>query len=387
MRAGTSGDAVGLLRLILALSVVIAHVPGLTVPVMTGGAVSVQCFYIISGFFIAMILNEKYVGPSDKYLFYSNRFLRIFPLYWTFLVLAFVVGIAAYAVAHKGALAIWYDNWSRLSPIDVSFLTFTNLLLFGQDQIALLGLGRSGLEWTTQFDLSDPDVFKFLFVPQGWSLSLELVFYLLAPFIVRRSLWTIGLVAAAGLTARTVAHIIGLQFDPWSYRFFPFELSVFLAGALSYRLGERFKEATLPRILKISAFGVIPAVILFPLYDAGTAIFFTGSRIGLFAYLVVALPVLYRLTRDADWDRIAGNLSYPVYLCHLIPIQLLQGSGILAPHTSTRAVLAVASSVTLAAVATKFVEMPLNKFRQSRVVAGRARRTELDLKRERAFAQ
>src|SRR5262249_60341349 len=107
---------------------------------MTGGAVSVQCFYIISGFFIAMILNEKYVGSSDKYLFYSNRFLRIFPLYWIFLVLAFVVGIAAYAVAHKGALAIWHDNWSRLSPIDVSFLIFTNLLLFGQDQIALLGL-------------------------------------------------------------------------------------------------------------------------------------------------------------------------------------------------------------------------------------------------------
>src|SRR5262245_63519896 len=112
---------------------------------MTGGAVSVQCFYIISGFFIALLLNEKYVGPNDKYLFYSNRFLRIFPLYWLFLALAFVVSIAAYIVAHKGALAIWHDNWSRLSAVDSAFLTFTNLLLFGQDQLALLAFGESGL--------------------------------------------------------------------------------------------------------------------------------------------------------------------------------------------------------------------------------------------------
>jgi peptidoglycan/LPS O-acetylase OafA/YrhL len=373
----------GLLRFILALSVVIAHVPGLTVPVMTGGAVSVQCFYIISGFLIAMILNEKYVGPSDKYLFYSNRFLRIFPLYWMFLALALVVGVAAYAAAHKGAMAIWHDNWSRLSPIDVSFLTFTNLLLFGQDQIALLRLGGSGLEWTTQFYVSDPEVFEFLFVPQGWSLSLELAFYLLAPFIVRRSVWTIGLVAVAGLAGRTAAHVAGLQFDPWSYRFFPFELPVFLAGVLSYRLGESFKGAALPRIAKISAFGIIPAVILFPLYDSGAAIFFTVSRIGLYAYLVVALPMLYRLTKDANSDRIAGDLSYPIYLCHLIPIQLLQGSGILAPHAATRAVLAVAWSVVLAAVATRFVEIPLNKFRQYRIL----RASRLGRAEGRAFAK
>ncbi len=357
----------GSLRLILALSVAIGHVPGLTVPVMTGGAVSVQCFYIISGFLIALILNEKYVGPQHRYLFYSNRFLRIFPLYWMFLALAFVVGIAAYALAHKGALAIWHDNWSRLSPIDVTFLTFTSLLLFGQDQTLLLGLGESGLEWTTQFYLSDPGVFSFMFVPQAWSLSLELTFYLIAPFIVRRGAWTIGLIAAACLAARTIAYVIGLQIDPWSYRFFPFELSAFLAGALSYRLAERFKGAPLHRITKVSAFGIIAAVILFPLYDSGAAIFFTASRIGLYIYLVVALPVLYRLTKDAGLDRIAGDLSYPVYLCHLIPIQLLQGSGILAPHPAIRALLAVAASVALAAVATKFVEIPLDKFRQSRM--------------------
>jgi peptidoglycan/LPS O-acetylase OafA/YrhL len=337
---------------------------------MTGAAVSVQCFYIISGFLIALILNEKYVGPDGRSLFYGNRFLRIFPLYWIFLVLEFIVCLAGYVAAHRGALAVWLDNWSLLTTANAAFLILTNLLLFGQDCTLFLRLGGSGLEWRTQFHLSDPGVFDFMFVPQAWSLSLELVFYLIAPFIVRRSVWSIGLIAAACLAARIAGYVMGLKNDPWSYRFFPFELSAFLVGVLSYRIGQRLKGIHLHGIAKVSAFGIIPAIILFPLYDPGAEIFFTASRIGLYVYLIAALPVLYRLTKDADLDRIAGNLSYPVYLCHLIPVQLIQGSGVLAPHAAARAALVAAASVALAAVATRFVEIPIDKFRQSRMRGG-----------------
>jgi peptidoglycan/LPS O-acetylase OafA/YrhL len=337
---------------------------------MTGATVSVQCFYIISGFLIALILNEKYVGPGEKYLFYSNRFLRIFPLYWIFLALELIVSLAGYVAANRGALAIWHDNWPRLGPVDVTYLVLTNLFLFGQDHTLFLRLGGSGLEWTTQFHMSDPGVFDFMLVPQAWSLSLELLFYLIAPFIVRRSMWSIGLIALVCLAARTAGYVMGLQNDPWSYRFFPFELSAFLAGALSYRISQRFKGIHLHGIAKVSAFGIIPAIILFPLYDSGADIFFTASHIGLYVYLIAALPVLYLLTRDVDWDRIAGDLSYPVYLCHLIPVQLIQGSGVLAPHAAARAALVAAASIALAAVVTRFVEIPIDKFRQSRMRGG-----------------
>jgi peptidoglycan/LPS O-acetylase OafA/YrhL len=56
-----------------------------------------------------------------------------------------------------------------------------------------------------------------------------------------------------------------------------------------------------------------------------------------------------------------------VYLCHLIPIQLLQGSSALSDHPGVRALLAVVGTVILAAVATKYVEIPLDKYRQKRV--------------------
>ena len=68
----------GFLRLILAVGVVVAHVPGETFSFATGGDVSVQCFYIVSGFFITLILNEKYMTPRVNFLFYTNRLIRIF---------------------------------------------------------------------------------------------------------------------------------------------------------------------------------------------------------------------------------------------------------------------------------------------------------------------
>ena len=48
------------------------------------GRMAVQCFYMISGFLISLVLSNKY-DPSTadgRRLFYSNRALRIFVPYW-----------------------------------------------------------------------------------------------------------------------------------------------------------------------------------------------------------------------------------------------------------------------------------------------------------------
>ena len=47
--------------------------------------------------------------------------------------------------------------------------------------------GGRAFSFTTDFMNSDPHVWKFLLVPQAWSLSIELAFYLLAPLLVRCS--------------------------------------------------------------------------------------------------------------------------------------------------------------------------------------------------------
>jgi len=84
----------------------------------------------------------------------------------------------------------------------------------------------------------------FLFVPQAWSLSIELLFYLLVPFIVNWRLRYLSGLFLVTFVLREIAYHHGLHGDPWSVRFFPFEVSYFLVGLLSYLLSRRFELQT-----------------------------------------------------------------------------------------------------------------------------------------------
>jgi hypothetical protein len=60
----------GSLRLFLALSVAFGHF-GVPLGFPTSD-IAVQSFFVISGFYMALVLNEKY-GPGSYWLFISNR--------------------------------------------------------------------------------------------------------------------------------------------------------------------------------------------------------------------------------------------------------------------------------------------------------------------------
>src|SRR5574340_1067478 len=80
----------GILRFILALTVIIAHSEPLYGFVFIEKVMAVQSFYIISGFYMAFILNEKYVGPGSYRIFITNRILRLYPAYWCILGLTVI---------------------------------------------------------------------------------------------------------------------------------------------------------------------------------------------------------------------------------------------------------------------------------------------------------
>ena len=68
----------GLIRFFLAYSVVVGHFLYFPTFRLIGTDTAVEAFFIISGFYIAMILNGRYSSIKD---FWINRFLRLYPAY------------------------------------------------------------------------------------------------------------------------------------------------------------------------------------------------------------------------------------------------------------------------------------------------------------------
>lgn len=90
----------GTIRLLLAISVVIAHTSSIFGFNLVGDLLAVELFYVISGFYMALILNEKYVSPKNVYkLFITNRLLKLYPAYWFILIL--MIGMSVLGIIDR----------------------------------------------------------------------------------------------------------------------------------------------------------------------------------------------------------------------------------------------------------------------------------------------
>src|SRR4051812_1810715 len=84
----------GLLRFLLASSVVFSHLGTVAGLDLIGGWRAVQVFFMVSGFYMALVLDTKYRDLSYRG-FISSRALRIFPAYYLMMgSIALHVGIS-----------------------------------------------------------------------------------------------------------------------------------------------------------------------------------------------------------------------------------------------------------------------------------------------------
>ena len=192
----------GLIRFLLACAVVLGHSPGwgITPDKFASGFIqpyyAVQAFFVISGFYMALI-HEKYA--SKKWVFYVNRYSRLIVSYWIVALLTF--SLSRYLEAP-------FPQFKEGTPI---VPLIANLSLFGADTVQFL----NQVGW--------------ILVPQGWSLGSELWFYLIVPFIATRTR-TILLLLVASFCVRLAIVNSDLPFFPWQQRFFPAEIMFFLIG-------------------------------------------------------------------------------------------------------------------------------------------------------------
>jgi peptidoglycan/LPS O-acetylase OafA/YrhL len=247
----------GGLRFILAVAVVIAHSGPIFGYYFVGGVVAVQAFYIISGFYMSLVLNEKYIGKDGYKLFITNRLLRLYPIYWVVTGLI-VISSLIYAMKTKGnnfGLLQSYNIYLKELKIStIVFLIFSNIFIFFQDIVMFLRIDWSTglLEFAKYFGDTKQPLYHFLLVRQAWTLGVELLFYAIAPFIVRRNKKIVFSLIFLSLSLRMILiYKFGLKTDPWSYRFFPTELVFFLLGNISYKIYKNFKKICCNKIVMV----------------------------------------------------------------------------------------------------------------------------------------
>src|SRR5580704_3613489 len=219
----------GALRLLMALSVVAGHTSAIRwLPLAQAGA-AVQIFFVISGFYMALILNEKYVGTGSYRIFIANRFARIYSVYFA---VAAATAILALSL-HTDIKLFDPEHLAAFGTRAKVFIFGSNIAIFGLDSFDFLAVEDKALVFAQMGAAHSLHFDEMRLVPQAWTLSLELMFYLIAPLIVRqvRLLWIVGL---SSLVLRIALWQGGLDDKIWSYNFFPTSLAFFALGALLY---------------------------------------------------------------------------------------------------------------------------------------------------------
>ena len=309
----------GLLRFLLAIAVVVSHLQLSRAYAVSGGD-AVKVFFMISGFYMAMILREKYGrGLNGVIPFWKNRFLRLYPLYVVVLAASISWHLFCTWMTHGGTpvpsviriaheLPWWQCTW----------VWVTNLGLVGTDLPSLFHWSKNeGLRFLAALPADDVNGVVWMgytvWVRQAWSIGAEIWFYALAPllaFASRRAL--------AGFGFATALITLGFHYylpGP-AYFFWPALLSYFVLGIGLFRLHAYLElEWHLPQSETMRGLiGASSVLWLVVLPWAGLPL----PPLLLYATAAVSIPILFAVTKQNELDRRIGNLSYGIYLNHLL---------------------------------------------------------------------
>lgn len=341
----------GLLRLLLAAAVVFAHTP--VQNLITGGRLAVESFFMISGFYVALVLDRNYREARD---FYVNRYLRLAPVYLV-VAAAGLLSWASFGVKPFPESAPPSPGWGLGASV---FLLVTNLTMFFQDLTMFMCAGSGGLYWVADFRSCSPPLYGALLVPQAWSLGIEIAFYALAPWLLRlRTNWLLCIVLASVAT-KIGLYLLGFKKDPWDYRFFPSELFLFLLGTVAYRWRNSKRVLLMDTWPSLKVGGLLVFALMFSRLP-----FSSGFYLLFLACLFICLPALLAFSNRHPWDRKLGELSYPLYVVHVLAISWLEHA-MPENRSWTFSALALLASLIAAAALYRFVDVPMERVRSAR---------------------
>jgi peptidoglycan/LPS O-acetylase OafA/YrhL len=289
---------------------------------MVPGTIAVKLFFIISGFYMAMILCEKYTFHHGQ--FYKNRVLRLLPMYVATVILILLLGTATallsgHSVNNSFSIFHAYRD-DQLALSTAAFLLVSNLTMLFQDLVFFLAPSSDGtLTWAGTEQMAVVPFYSYLLIPQAWSLSLEIAFYLMAPVIIKR-LDLILVAMIISIVVRLGLFAYGRDEEQFAYRFFPAELVFFLMGSLSYHLHKKFK---VKRLAGQCGYWLVAVLVTICAYQIVPPQLEPGVRFGLYVALAVLIPYIFERSKDNVLDNSIGDLSYPFYILHMFVFSVL----------------------------------------------------------------
>ncbi|EKO3385130.1 acyltransferase [Vibrio fluvialis] len=317
----------GLLRFLLAITVVIAH--GIPAPIINNilhPSTSVEIFFIISGFYMQMVLVEKYgkkqLGRHFYLNFWTSRYLRLYPAYAlsifaTLIYLVYFQQPSPNLSAYDRSLAI-ENNIESLFSLNNSIenillkaqVIFSNLFIFTSD----FGLNLAILDGNANivFDRYNTELYllDMLLNTPSWSLGVELTFYLLAPFLLTIRNKFLYCILLLTFFIKITSVIFGDSSDLY-YRGFPFVIFDFLLGAVVYRLREHLTFLKLNEKLSTLFVYLFSIVTLFLVPTINLE-----HSLPIIILFGILIPTMFNATKNNLYDRFIGELSYPIYIFH-----------------------------------------------------------------------
>jgi peptidoglycan/LPS O-acetylase OafA/YrhL len=299
------------------------------------GWIGVQLFFVLSGFLITGILLDTRASPVYYRSFFVRRVLRIFPLYYGVLFLAFVVVPLLLPVPDGyGNHQAWL--WAYVANFAMPF-----------------GKGEAAF-------------------PHFWSLCVEEQFYLVWPFLVRRAglrgtaIMSLVIVAVAIGSRVLVRHLLpgepGLEA---AYVFTPCRADALALGALA---AIAIRSGGIARRLRQVGSNWILAPGLIALCIGLLAGHFarSGADMEIYGYTAIALGfalMLLASLQPGTWYarllsvaplRRCGTYSYGMYVFHA-PLQIYLGLPLLAHMRLADPTLPEALAYEASAIAVTFL--------------------------------
>jgi peptidoglycan/LPS O-acetylase OafA/YrhL len=372
----------GILRFVLAAAVICGHSSRILGIPLIDSSLAVRAFFLISGFYMTLILDTKYERKRHSlWLFYSNRFLRIYPMYYA--TLLFCLGIYAAAAVATGKpidrLQLWMQAAHAGPSLLVGLIALAQVTIVGIESVSLVNFSpTTGFAWVGA--AASPDLvpgWRFCFLPQAWTIGVELLFYAVVPFIIHwPKRWLAALAAADFIVVALLRHFWTTPMaDVVLSHGFPFELGYFLLGILAYRL---FYKREIPGLFSRSfnravIVSIAVTSFVFGFWTRDLAVAVTAPVYVALVFLGVCF--LFHQTKTSAIDRYIGELSYPMYLCH-VPLGwvITAAAGISHRGSSFHVpgAILLPAAIVFSILMLVCIDYPVDRWRQQRVTNHRA---------------